>query len=88
MDFSNSHHISNRERAEDQMGSYLQAIEVKKTPMLAMQRQMQFLNPAPSYRPRLMMRVTMTLERSKANQRYLGKYLEFFDDEIEQPVLT
>ena len=70
------------------MGSYLQAIEVKKTPMLAMQRQMQFLNPAPSYRPRLMMRVTMTLERSKANQRYLGKYLEFFDDEIEQPVLT
>lgn len=35
-----------------------------------------------------MMRVSMTLEGSMANQRYLGKYMEFFDDDIEQPIPT
>ena len=34
------------------------------------------------------MRVTMTLEGSRANQRYLGKYLELFDDDIKQHVPT
>lgn len=70
------------------MERYLQAIETKKTPLLSMQGQVQFLNPAPGYRPRQMMRVTMTLEGSRANQRYLGKYLELFDDDIKQHVST
>ena len=50
------------------MERYLQAIEAKKAPMLAMQGQVQILDHAPGYRPRHMMRVTMTLEGSRANK--------------------
>ena len=88
VDFSNSHYIYNRERAEERIERYLKAIDSPKAPVLAMQGQVQFLIPAPGYRPRQMVHVTMKLEGSKASQRYLGSYLELFDDEIEQPVPT
>ena len=85
-DFSNSHYIYNQESAKDQMERYLQAIEAKKAPVLAMQWQVQFLNLALGYHPRQMVQVTMTLEGSRPNQRYLDKYLELFEDGIEQHV--
>lgn len=67
VDFSNSHYIYNRKRAKDRMQSYLQAIEAKKTLVLTMQEQVQFLNHALGYRPRQMMRVIITLKKSWAN---------------------
>ena len=70
------------------MERYLQAIEAKKAPVLAMQGQVQFLNLALGYHPRQMVQVTMTLEGSRPNQRYLDKYLELFEDGIEQHVPT
>lgn len=88
VDFTNSHYIYNRERAEDRMERYVQAIDTKNTPVLAIQGQVLFLIPAAGYRARLMVRLCTTLEGSKANQRYLGKYPELFDDVIEQPVPT
>lgn len=76
IDWSASHYAYNGEQ-------YLSTIESKKTHVLAMQAQVQFLTPPAGYSPRRMTRLTVNLEGSKANQRHLGNYQELFDEDIE-----
>lgn len=78
VDLSVSHYIYSRERTKDRIERYLQIIELKNSPVLAMQAQVQFLNPLASYNARRMIRLTVALEESSANQRCLGNYHELF----------
>ena len=87
-DFTASHYLYNREKAIHRIERYLNAIDVNKAPLWAVQAQVEFLVAPPGYCPRYLKTIDIEVEGSMATRRYLGHYYELFDAEGEQPVPT
>jgi hypothetical protein len=56
--------------------------------VLSVQAQVEICLAPPGYCPRYIRTIDMSVEGSSANQRYLGHYMELFDDKGEKPIST
>lgn len=87
-DFTGSHYLYNRDKSLERIERYIQAVETRKPPVFTMKGQVQFSVAPPGYISTFSKTIVIPEGGNLADQRYLGRYEELFDNAQEQPVPT